>query len=44
MFLYIIQTDEMTILGDSDKLHIKKVKPRASTKNVIRKDILKQYR
>ena len=37
MFLYFIQTGKMTIPGDSDKLCTKNVKPRASTKNVIKK-------
>lgn len=44
MFLYFIQIGEMTIPEGSDKLRIKNVKSRASTKNFIQEGILKQYR
>ena len=41
MFLYFIQTGEMMIPVDSDKLYIKNVMPRATTKKVTQRDTLK---
>lgn len=44
MLLHVIQTGEMARPEDADKLCTKIVKSGASSKNVIQKDTLKQFR